>query len=176
MINRLKHHPSIVIWVLHNEGWGQFDTQRLTDRITFLDPTRLVNAVSGWKDIASGDLADAHDYSEQPAVPTGDAHRAKVIGEYGGIGWPIEAHVWDAQMRNWGYQTYHTQEEVMAAYTKVNSAIIQQFQSAGLAGAIYTQTSDIEGEVNGLLTYDREIEKFPRDWLAREHAPLTGDQ
>ena len=176
MVNRLKAHPSIVIWVLHNEGWGQFDTARLSERIRSLDPTRLVNPVSGWRDVGAGDLIDKHDYHQEPAAPEADGRRALVVGEYGGVGWPVEDHLWNPKkIRNWGYQTFQSVEEVMAAYRKVNAAIIRMHQDQGLAAAFYTQTTDVEGEINGLLTYDREVEKFSREWLAAEHAPLTGE-
>jgi beta-galactosidase/beta-glucuronidase len=173
MINRLKAHPSIVIWVLHNEGWGQFDSDRLTQRIRSLDPTRLINATSGWRDMGVGDLIDKHDYQSEPTAPTGDGKRALVIGEYGGIGWPLDDHLWNPEMRNWGYQTFHSVDEVQAAYRKVTEAIINMHRTQGLSGAIYTQTTDVEGEVNGLITYDREVEKYSREWLAAVHAPLT---
>ena len=174
MVNRLKAHPSIVIWVLHNEGWGQFDTTRLTDHIRGLDPTRLVDAVSGWRDAGAGDLIDKHDYREVPTAPEPDGRRALVIGEYGGVGWPLEGHLWNPEMRNWGYQTFHNASELKSAYEKINNAIIRLHREAQLAGAIYTQTTDVEGEINGLLTYDREVEKFSREWLAAAHSALTG--
>ena len=173
MINHLAHHPSIVIWVLHNEGWGQFDTHRLTQLIKSLDPHRLVNASSGWLDVGAGDLIDKHDYEPEPTPPESDGKRALVIGEYGGVGWPVDGHQWNPEMRNWGYQTFHSEEEVKTAYLAVTNAIIAMQQEHGLCGAIYTQTTDVEGEVNGLLTYDRKIEKLPRQWLRAVHGPLT---
>ena len=173
IINRLKVHPCIVIWVLHNEGWGQFDTERLTDRIRGLDPTRLVNAASGWRDMGAGDLIDRHDYRADPTAPEADGQRALVVGEYGGVGWPVKDHLWNPEMRNWGYQTFHSAHEVKDAYRKATDAIIEMHTVQGLSGAIYTQTTDVEGEINGLITYDREVEKYPPEWLAEVHAPLT---
>jgi len=172
MLNRLSPHPSIVMWVIHNEGWGQFDTPRLADRVKAIDPTRLVNAVSGWLDVDCGDVLDVHDYAEAPAAPASDTRRALVVGEYGGVGWPIEGHLWNPAMRNWGYQTYVSEADVRAAYRKKTDAIVDLLRTRGLSGAIYTQTTDVEGEVNGLLTYDRRVEKLPREWLASVHAPL----
>ena len=172
MIHRLRNHPCIVVWVLHNEGWGQFDTMRLARQIKSLDPTRVVNAVSGWLDMDSGDLIDRHDYQATPAAPSADGRRALVIGEYGGIGWPIAGHLWNPKMRNWGYQTFHHATEVQAAYTRTAEAIIAMHRDHGVCAAIYTQTTDVEGEVNGLLTYDRSVEKLAADWLALVHAPL----
>ena len=173
MIRCLGCHPSIVIWVLHNEGWGQFDSHALTERIRLLDSSRVINSNSGWRDMGTGDIIDRHDYQPEPTPPEADGLRARVIGEYGGIGWPMDEHLWNPEMRNWGYQTFHDATASKAAYRQATEAIISAFQNHGLSGAIYTQTSDVEGEVNGLITYDREIEKFPRQWLADMHVPLT---
>ncbi len=173
MINRLRNHPSIVVWVLHNEGWGQFDSARLCARVKSLDPTRPVNAVSGWRGVSAGDLIDRHDYDPEPTSPKEDGVRAIVIGEYGGIGWPIAAHLWNPDMRNWGYQTFHSQKALMQAYARTTAAIVRAHREHGVCAAVYTQTTDVEGEVNGLLTYDRRVEKLPRNWLAAMHASLV---
>ena len=173
MMNRLQPHPSIVMWVIHNEGWGQYDTRRLADWVKALDPGRVVNAVSGWLDIDAGDVRDIHDYSDSPAVPSPETRRALVLGEYGGIGWPIDGHLWDPTTRNWGYQTYHTAEAVEAAYRRKTAAVVEMARLSDVCGAIYTQTTDVEGEVNGLLTYDRRVEKLSREWLRIAHAGLT---
>ncbi len=169
MILQRQHHPSIVAWVIHNEGWGQYDTGRLADWVKQQDPSRLVNAVSGWLEQPGGDVFDWHDYAEAPQPPEPDPERALVLGEYGGIGWPLEGHLWDPDMRNWGYQTYHDVEKVKAAYITKTDAIIAMIQAAGVSGAIYTQTSDVEGEVNGLLTYDRQIDKLGAEFLTEQH-------
>jgi beta-galactosidase/beta-glucuronidase len=173
MLNRLHGHPSIVVWVLHNEGWGQFDTARLAAWLEALDPSRVVDAASGWLDREAGSMLDRHDYAEEPAAPPLHATRAAVLGEFGGIGWPLEGHLWDPAIRNWGYQTYFDEAAVKAAYRRKADAIIAQHRTGRLAAAVYTQTSDVEGEVNGLLTYDRRVEKLSRDWLRGVHAPLT---
>ncbi len=172
MITGVAHHPCVVMWVLHNEGWGQYDTARLTSLIRGLDDKRLVNATSGWLDVGAGDVVDWHDYSASPSVESGDGVRAVVMGEYGGIGWPIEEHLWDPNMRNWGYQTFFSSDDARAAYLKVTDSISRAQQQHGLCAAIYTQTSDVEGEVNGLLTYDRAVSKFPSDWLSEAHQQL----
>lgn len=174
MIRTLSHHPSIVVWVLHNEGWGQFDSMRLTAYVKGLDPSRPVNAASGWLDLGAGDFIDRHDYQPEPTAPAGDGRRAVVIGEYGGIGWPIAGHLWDPGMRNWGYQTLHSQADVQAAYQRMTRAIAGAMRHADVCAAVYTQTTDVEGEVNGLLTYDRRVEKLPRDWLRSVNASLRG--
>ena len=174
MILQLSHHPSIVMWVLHNEGWGQFDTHRLTQIIRGLDATRLINSTSGWLDVGAGDLIDKHDYTSEPFPPEADGHRALVIGEYGGVGWPVAGHLWNPEMRNWGYQTFHSSAEAQQAYIKATTAVLRMREANGLSGAIYTQTSDVEGEVNGLLTYDRALQKFDSGWLKRINSTDSG--
>jgi hypothetical protein len=173
MINRLRIHPSIVVWVLHNEGWGQFDTHRLTERIRALDPNRVINSASGWSDLGAGDLIDKHDYRPDPTAPDADGKRALVVGEYGGVGWPVDGHLWNPAIRNWGYQTFHTEADVKAAYARITQAIVDMRLNEGVCAAIYTQTTDVEGEINGLLTYDRRVEKLSREWLAQMHRALT---
>jgi beta-galactosidase/beta-glucuronidase len=172
LVSRFCHHPSIVMWVIHNEGWGQYDSARLTDMVRGLDPHRIINSVSGWLDQHCGDVNDWHDYAEVPRLPQTDPGRALLLGEYGGIGWPIDEHLWDPDMRNWGYQTYASQDEVEAAYSEKTRGVIEMFQQRSVSGAIYTQTSDVEGEVNGLLTYDRKVEKLDRAFLKQVHSPL----
>ncbi|WP_245563676.1 glycoside hydrolase family 2 protein [Spirosoma luteum] len=172
MMNRLHNHPSIVTWVVHNEGWGQYDNERLAAWVKALDPSRTVNAASGWNDRNAGDFYDIHTYQEEPNAPEPKKDRVVVIGEFGGIGWPIEGHLWNPAMRNWGYQTYHSADTVLAAYKKKYAKIVDYYQKQALSAAVYTQTTDVEGEVNGLLTYDREVIKIPIETLRQIHAPL----
>ncbi|MDP7596217.1 MAG: glycoside hydrolase family 2 TIM barrel-domain containing protein [Pseudomonadales bacterium] len=173
MLDHLVNHPSIVMWVIQNEGWGQYDTARLTRWVKDLDPDRVVNSSSGWLDLGVGDVNDKHDYGPTPGLPASDPARAVVMGEYGGIGWPVKGHLWNPEMRNWGYQTYHDQEAVQNAYRQKTEGIVSMRDKVGVCGAIYTQTSDVEGEINGLLTYDRKVEKLPREWLREVHESLT---
>ncbi len=172
MMNRLHNHPSIVTWVVHNEGWGQYDNKRLADWVKALDPSRPVNAASGWNDLGAGDFYDIHTYEEEPKAPTPKTNRVVVIGEFGGIGWPIQGHLWNPDMRNWGYQTYQSADVVLKAYQKKYAKIVEYYQKQALSAAVYTQTTDVEGEVNGLLTYDREVIKIPVETLRQIHAPL----
>lgn len=172
IVGNLKAHPSIVVWVIHNEGWGQFDSARLTDWIRSLDRDRLIDAASGWLDGGAGDVRDRHDYAEVPSPLNPPGRRALVLGEFGGIGRPVEGHLWDPAKRTWGYQTYSSRSEVQEAYRRKLEAVVGMAREQGLSGAIYTQTSDVEGEVNGLLTYDRRVEKLPPEWLREVHAPL----
>jgi hypothetical protein len=135
------------------------------------DPTRLVNAVSGWALRPCGDVYDIHTYGEKVEVPPMQPDRATVIGEYGGIGYPIEGRLWNPGMRNWGYQTYHSAEELYNHYVQKFNQIVEM-KKKGLSAAVYTQTTDVEGEVNGLLTYDREILKMSPEKLMKMHSVL----
>lgn len=172
MIDIHYNSPSIVIWVPFNEGWGQYDTCRISDVVKKIDPTRLVNAVSGWALRPCGDIYDIHTYQTEVLIPSTSLDRASVIGEYGGIGYPIEGHQWNPKMRNWGYQTYHSEKELMDAYLHKFNQIVEMKKSKGLSAAVYTQTTDVEGEVNGLMTYDREVIKFPVEELKEIHSVL----
>jgi beta-galactosidase/beta-glucuronidase len=175
MVDLHYNSPSIVIWVPFNEGWGQYATWRIADQVKALDPTRLVNAVSGWALRPCGNIYDIHTYQTEVHVPATSLDRASVIGEYGGIGYPIEGHLWDPNMRNWGYQTYHSAEELLQNYKYKFDQIVEMKKSKGLSAAVYTQTTDVEGEVNGLITYDREIIKIPVDTLRNIHSALFGE-
>ena len=157
MVDGLYNHPSIVMWVPFNEGWGQFETEHITSRIKAYDPTRLVNNTSGWADRGVGDVCDIHAYPG-PAAPPNEPNRAAVLGEYGGLGLPIEGHTWRTE-KNWGYRGYQNAEELIAAYQDL-SRKLQPLIKNGLAAAVYTQTTDVEIEVNGLMTYDRAIIKM----------------
>lgn len=172
ILNQLHNHPSIVTWVVHNEGWGQYENERLAAWVKGLDPSRVVNAASGWNDRGAGDFYDVHTYEPEPRAPAAQPNRVVVIGEFGGIGWPVENHLWNPGMRNWGYQTYHSADEVLKAYQKKYAKIIEYRQKQALSAAVYTQTTDVEGEVNGLLTYDREVIKIPIETLRQIHTPL----
>ena len=171
MINGLYNHPSIVMWVIFNEGWGQYDTCRLNDWVKNLDPSRLTNSSSGWVLMNCGDVYDIHTYDTVPQVPPNRDSQAVVVGEYGGIGYAVEGHLWNSEMRNWGYQKYNSETELVGAYRIKFNEIIRQVKDVGISGAIYTQTSDVEGEVNGLLTYDRKVKKIPAEELKKIHGP-----
>jgi beta-galactosidase/beta-glucuronidase len=176
MVRQLRNHPSIVTWVVNNEGWGQFASTRLARYVHDLDPSRLVNKTSGWLDTgASGsDLYDIHTYEEVPTVPARQADRAVVLGEFGGIGLPVEGHLWFPDRRNWGYQTASDAADYRRRYQRKYAEVIRQWRDLGLSAAVYTQTTDVEGEINGLLTYDRAQSKLPPEEFRRIHAPLFG--
>jgi len=170
MINGLYNHPSIVMWVVFNEGWGQYDTCRLSNWVSRLDPGRIVNASSGWVLRDCGDVYDIHTYDTVPRTPPHRQGQAVVVGEYGGIGYALEDHLWNPEMRNWGYQKYGSTSELINAYRVKFREIVRQVREIGISGAVYTQTSDVEGEVNGLLTYDRKIKKIPAEELRKIHS------
>lgn len=156
MIDALRDHPSIVMWVPFNEGWGQYDTRRIAAWITQYDPSRLVNSATGWTDHGVGDVVDIHEYPG-PAMPKPEQFRAAVLGEFGGLGLPLEGHTWLVK-NNWGYRTYSDTMQLRAAYGDLLDQL-RLLEAQGLAAAVYTQTSDVEVEVNGLMTYDRAIIK-----------------
>ena len=176
MLARLHNAPSIVTWVVHNEGWGQYESKPLAQWVKAIDPSRLVNADTGWLDMNTGDMYDIHTYQPLPLEPKQMPDRAIVIGEYGGVGWPVADHLWNPQMRNWGYQTYQDQAAYLEALGKKVEALVPMKERLGLSAAVYTQTSDVEGEVNGLLTYDRKVIKVDADTLRKMNAPLTGEK
>ncbi|MEX0742705.1 MAG: glycoside hydrolase family 2 TIM barrel-domain containing protein, partial [Phycisphaeraceae bacterium] len=169
MIDSLYNHPSIVVWVPFNEGWGQHETNEVLAWVMDYDPTRLVGGPSGWIDRGVGHLKDMHSYPGPSMFPAMD-DRISVLGEFGGLGWPVEGHLWQPD-QNWGYRTYHSQDELREHYTELMEQLPAMI-GEGLAAAVYTQTTDVEIEVNGLVTYDRRRVKLPVDELAELHAPL----
>ena len=169
LVDSHRNHPCIVAWCPINEGWGQHDTNEILKWVKEYDPTRLVNGPSGWEDRGYGDMKDMHKYPG-PAMFPAMPDRASVLGEFGGLGLPLLGHTWVTQ-NNWGYRNYQTQEELLQAYSTLLSQM-PGLIADGLAAAIYTQTTDVEIEVNGLLTYDRQVIKFDPETLRELHAPL----
>ena len=164
MIEGLENHPSIITWVLFNEGWGQYDTESLTTWLKTLDPSRLVDNASGWTDMRGGDVADVHSYPG-PDGPAPETHRAAVLGDFGGLGMTVTNHTWSA--RNWGYVLLSNPKELTASYQELLKRVWRLHVVRGLSAAIYTQTTDVETECNGLLTYDRAVSKMdPADLAA----------
>jgi galactose mutarotase len=163
VVDALRNHPSIVMWVPFNEGWGQHDTGRIVAWLKAHDPTRLVDDASGWTDRGAGDVMDMHDYPG-PAMPALEPHRAAVLGEFGGLGLPLPGHLWNERSA-WGYRRYATTDSLWSAYRGL-MVRLRPLVSAGLAAAVYTQTTDVESEVNGLMTYDRAVMKLPPEAAA----------
>ena len=166
LIDYFSFFPSIVSWVPFNEGWGQYDSTRISEWVQKRDPTRLVNATSGWTDRGAGHVYDSHMYPG-PGMEHVSPERATLLGEFGGLGWPVEDHLW-WDKRNWGYRTFYSREDVNNKYQEVVRNVVGPI-GHGLAAAVYTQTTDVEGEVNGLMTYDRELVKFDEQKLRDVH-------
>jgi len=164
MIKQIFNSPSVIVWVPFNEGWGQFDTESVVKKIKELDRTRLVDNASGWFDHGVGDICDRHHYP-RPKMPEinkiGD--RAAVIGEFGGLGLEIKNHIWKCSSK-FVYRNYDDPNRMLNKYRQLISRL-KKLLEEGLVGAIYTQITDVEGEVNGLLTYDRKIIKMNENQL-----------
>jgi beta-galactosidase/beta-glucuronidase len=156
LIDTHRNHPSIIMWVPYNEGWGQHETERLAGWIRAYDPMRLVNNASGWEDKGVGDVHDNHKYPG-PEAPKNEENRAAVLGEFGGLGLPVKGHTWQDE-KNWGYRGYKTQQELTEAYLDLLDKLRPLIRN-GLCAAVYTQTTDVETEVNGFMTYDRAMIK-----------------
>ncbi|MCX7421924.1 MAG: hypothetical protein NT013_20585 [Planctomycetia bacterium] len=169
IITDFGNHPSIVMWVPFNEGWGQFDTARIVDFTKKLDPTRLVNNASGWTDRGVGDVFDVHIYPGPGMAPLSST-RASVLGEFGGLGLPLDGHTWQGK-DNWGYRSFTNKADLQKAYLGIIGGL-RPLIGKGLTSAVYTQTTDVEIEVNGLMTYDREVLKFDAETLTKAHRKL----
>ena len=164
IMSAFKVFPCIVTWVPFNEAWGQFDTEEVVKFTRAQDPTRLINYASGGNFVkCSGDILDLHNYPH-PEMYLYDKDYINVLGEYGGIGWPVEGHLWQPD-RNWGYVQFKSADEVLDTYEKYADMLIDLVDD-GFAGAIYTQTTDVEIEVNGLMTYDRKVVKLDIERLS----------
>ena len=157
MIETKYNHPSIIMWVPFNEGWGQFETGRITQLIADYDPTRLVNSSSGWTDRGTGNINDIHHYPD-PIVQPAEEKRAIVLGEFGGLGLPVQGHTWE--LKNWGYRNMEDSLQLLKKYESYYDQINKFVNENGLSATIYTQTTDVETETNGLMTYDRKINKM----------------
>jgi len=165
IMDALYNFQSIVIWVPFNEAWGQFKTEEITEWTMAKDPSRLVNSASGGNYYLTGHMVDLHNYPN-PAMPRPDIFGEKyalVLGEFGGLGLPITDHTWQ-QKDNWGYQTFKNPEDMFKRYNEF-TVRIEEFIKKGLSAAVYTQTTDVEGEINGFLTYDRKVMKMPVEQL-----------
>jgi beta-galactosidase/beta-glucuronidase len=169
MIHNLANSPSVIVWVPFNEGWGRHVTNDVLKMVKALDPTRLVDGPSGWEDRGWGDLKDMHSYPGPDMFPV-MKDRVSVLGEFGGLGLPLAGHLW-WDKRNWGYRTFEDREKLQTGYEGLIEKL-EPLVKQGLAAAIYTQTTDVEGEINGLMTYDRKVVKFDAAKLAELHRKL----
>jgi len=149
------------------------DTVGVSRWIKKYDPTRLVNPASGGNDFPVGDIHDLHRYPG-PIMPPARGTRASVLGEFGGLGLPVEGHLLLVK-DNWGYVKYKTPDALQAAYADL-IAKLRPLKSAGLTAAVYTQTTDVEIEINGLMTYDRAVIKVDPDWMRKLNRSVTAGE
>jgi len=178
MIGALRPFPSIVMWVTNNEGWGQYDAKTVGALAKGMDPSRLVNSASGWFDYPgnNSDVYDIHTYDEVPIAPEPHGDRPLVTGEFGGVGLPVPGHLWFTDRDARIYQFATDTADYRARYKRKFDAIVKQAKEIGLSASVYTETTDIEGELNGLLTYDRAVAKLPPAEFKAMAAPLFNDQ
>ena len=172
IIDATYNFPSIVVWVPFNEAWGQFKTKEIVEWTMTYDPSRLVNAASGGNFYDVGHILDVHNYPD-PVMPRPELFGKNfvlVLGEYGGLGLPLEGHTWQAK-DNWGYRTFPDKEALLERYTTYIDNL-DKLIDKGLSAAVYTQTTDVEIEVNGLMTYDRKVVKMPEGTLREMHGKL----
>ena len=196
MVDTLANTPSIVMWVPYNEGWGQtcgVDTAATLRWLKRHDPTRLVDGPSGYNDYEGGavyvggktrmkpfektepdmdfsaDTIDIHCYPG-PALPPVGRRRVAFLGEFGGLGWRVDGHLWNPDAKNWGYDGDAGKDKTPAYLAKM--AILEDFAARGLAGSVYTQTTDVEIEINGIITYDRKVVKYDPAVLRAAHGKV----
>jgi hypothetical protein len=169
MIDERSNSPSIIMWVLFNEGWGQYDTTRLTGLIKSWDPSRLVDNASGWRDEWAGDVIDWHNYVE-PIAPRPQNNRASVLGEFGGLGLKIAGHTWSELA--YAYEWRESGADLQSRYVSLIPQLQDLMVNSGLSAAVYTQLLDVEGELNGWLTYDRVVTKIDVAALRATHQNL----
>lgn len=181
MVKALYNHPSIVAWVPFNEGWGQFETERMTEELRRLDPSRLVDAASGWFDQGGGDFLSIHSYffsyslnkdSAPGKLRESGRKRAAALTEYGGYCLPVEGHRYSG--KTYGYRQFTNAEAFWKALEALWEKTVRSRVGEGLSAAVYTQLSDVEEEVNGLLTYDREVLKVPEEAMRTLNGRLSG--
>lgn len=166
----LYNYPCIGVWVPFNEAWGQFKTPEIAAWTKAYDPSRLVNPASGGNFYTCGDILDLHNYPG-PAMYLYDAQRANVLGEFGGIGMVVKDHIWTPD-RNWGYIQFKTPKEVTDKYVEY-AAQLRDLARKGFSAGVYTQTTDVEVEVNGLMTYDRKVIKIDEARVREANKALT---
>lgn len=167
MVSCLYNSPSIVAWVIFNEGWGQFDSDRCAGAVLDIDPTRIIDRASGWHDQGSGELRSIHLYFDDYRHRPDKLGRCVALTEFGGYSLPIGGHLWNEGGKPFGYKKFDSQEKFRRALTLLYDGQIRPACMNGLAAAIYTQLTDVEGELNGLMTYDRRVIKLAPDDIKR---------
>ena len=171
MITQLVNVPSIVLWVPFNEGWGQFDAQAACNLILSLDSSRPIDHASGWHDQKIGQIQSLHVYFKPYKFKPDKLGRAVVLSEFGGYNLRLEGHTFNSV--DFGYKKFSSEQELWNAYRDLYMQQILPAISKGLAAAVYTQLTDVEDELNGILTYDRRVVKLPEDSLKKLNSRLT---
>lgn len=172
IMDDFHNFPSIIVWVPFNEAWGQFKTEEIVKWTMDYDPSRLVNGASGGNFFPVGQIMDLHNYPE-PAMPNPKFFGKDMVitlGEFGGLGLPVEGHTWQ-EKDNWGYQSFKSVEDLENRYAEMMSSLAKLIPR-GLSAAVYTQTTDVEVETNGLMTYDRKVIKLTPEFLKKVHEQL----
>jgi beta-galactosidase/beta-glucuronidase len=169
IIDFLYSYPCVGVWVPFNEAWGQFKTKEIAEWTKQYDPSRLVNPASGGNHYPVGDMLDLHNYPH-PELYLYDGQRPTVLGEYGGIGWAVKGHLWEPD-RNWGYVQFNSSKEVTDQYVEYAEQL-KTLIKHGFSAAVYTQTTDVEVEVNGLMTYDREMIKMDEQRIKQVNSEI----
>jgi beta-galactosidase/beta-glucuronidase len=173
MIDHLHNTACIAVWVPFNESWGQFQAYKTAEWVKEYDPSRLVDHASGWFDQGGGDFQSKHIYVKKLKRPKPD-NRAFILSEFGGYSLKIPNHIWD-ETRKFGYRFYETREELTTAYLTLLESELKPLITQGLTAAVYTQTTDVEIEINGFLTYDRKVEKMDAQKIREAHTSLLAD-
>ena len=172
MIDCLRFYSCITTWVIFNEGWGQHNTVEIVNKVMDYDRSRIIDGVSGWTDRGVGHMYDVHNYPvSSMGLPEYNGNRVSVLGEFGGYGLSLKGHLWNPDMRNWGYKNIDGGVDLLANYARVVYDL-ESLVAQGLSAAIYTQTTDVEGEVNGLISYDRKDVKVPVELMRILHDKL----
>ncbi|GAA3753508.1 AbfB domain-containing protein [Salinactinospora qingdaonensis] len=171
MIDQHHNFPSITHWIPFNEGWGQYDGARITDEVADMDPSRLVTGASGWFDTGNGDAVDSHIYVG-PGDPTpASDERISILGEYGGLGLRFEEHEWSPG-NGFGYEMVSDSESLTTRYVGLTAGVQRLERTNGLSAAIYTEITDVENELNGMWTYDRQRLKIDLERVKAAHEDL----
>lgn len=171
MVDHLHNFPCIGMWVPFNEAWGQFDAKKVAAWLRDYDPTRLVDHASGWFDQGGGDFRSIHTYFKALKPENPERQRGVILSEFGGYALKLPGHLWNPQSE-FGYRKYNTSQELTEAYLDLLHTQLTPWIHQGLSGAVYTQTTDVEIEINGYLTYDRAVVKMDLERLKEAHANL----